>query len=414
MKNQSIALTAILLALGFLSPAAHAQCQDGCDLFLHNTFQGEAALVNNTTGVNNVAVGAEALVFNTEGINNTAIGSQALRGNGVGLNNTAIGSFALVRNQFGSNNTAVGADALFDNFGGSNNTGTGFGALRGETRELFVGDFNTASGALALHNNGIGEFNTASGANALLLNTEGSGNVAEGFQALSNNTTGRENTGIGLNALFSNTTGSRNTALGTGAGGALTTGSDNIVIGNSGIAGDSNTIRIGTQGTQTRTFVAGIIGTALGPGVAVRVNLFGQLGTVGSSARFKQNIKAMDKASEAIHALKPVTFRYKDEIDPEGGPQFGLIAEDVAKVNPDLVARDAKGELYTVRYEAVNAMLLNEFLKEHRKVEKLEATVAQQRKDFEAAVAQLKAQVQKVSAQLELSRPAPRSVKNDY
>jgi Chaperone of endosialidase len=148
-------------------------------------------------------------------------------------------------------------------------------------------------------------------------------------------------------------------------------------------------------------------------GGAVKVNAAGQLGTAPSSARFKQNIKRMDNTSEAILALKPVTFRYKKELDPEGIPQFGLVAEDVENVNPALVARDEQGKPYTVRYEAVNAMLLNEFLKEHRKVEKLEATVAQQRKDFETAIAQVKAQVQKVSAQLELSKAAPQTVKNN-
>ena len=197
--------------------------------------------------------------------------------------------------------------------------------------------------------------------------------------------------------------------MGFNAGANLTTGNSNIDIGALGVAAESATIRIGVQGTQTRTFVAGISGSPI-TGTSVVVNSTGRLGTVASSQRFKDDIKAMDKASEAILALKPVTFHYKKEVDPDGIPQFGLVAEEVEKVNPDLVARDAKGEVYTVRYEAVNAMLLNEFLKEHCKVEKLtkdfRATVAQQQKQIEALTAGL----QKVSDQLELNKPAPRTV----
>jgi hypothetical protein len=159
-------------------------------------------------------------------------------------------------------------------------------------------------------------------------------------------------------------------------------------------------MRIGTQETQTATFMAGISGTALGGGVAVRINANGQLGTVGSAARFKQNIKPMDKASEAIHALKPVTFRYKQELDPESIPQFGLVAEEVEKVNPDLVARDANGKVYTVRYEQINAMLLNEFLKEHKTVQEQGPTMARLQEQIE----RLTAGLQKVSAQLEMTK----------
>jgi len=163
------------------------------------------------------------------------------------------------------------------------------------------------------------------------------------------------------------------------------------------------------SGFQTATFIAGVSGAGV-IGVAVKVNAAGQIGTAPSSARFKEEIQAMDKASEAILALKPVTFRYKQEIDPEGIPQFGLVAEEVEKVNPDLVARDDQGQVYTVRYEAVNAMLLNEFLKEHQTVQQLtstvakqEATIAKQQRQIETLAAGL----QKVSAQVEMSRPAP-------
>ena len=196
------------------------------------------------------------------------------------------------------------------------------------------------------------------------------------------------------------------------AGDNLTTGSNNIDIGNVGVAGEAAKIRIGTAGTQTAAFIAGIRGVAV-TGAAVVVSSSGQLGVAPSSERFKDEIKPMDKASEAILALKPVTFRYKHELDPEGIPQFGLVAEQVEKVNPDLVARDEQGKVYTVRYEAVNAMLLNEFLKEHRKVEDLEkdlrATIVQQQKEIEALTTGL----QKVSAELEVSKTAPQLVINN-
>jgi len=238
--------------------------------------------------------------------------------------------------------------------------------------------------------------------------------------ALFSNTDGFNNTAIGDSALFSNTTGRNNIALGDSAGINLTTGKNNIDIGNAGFAGEGNKIRIGTTGTQTKTFIAGISGATVASGVGVIVGSNGQLGTVVSSERFKDAIKPMDKASEAILALKPVTFHYKQEIDPEGIPQFGLVAEDVEKVNPALVARDDQGKPYTVRYEAVNAMLLNEFLKEHCKNEEQEATIRRQRRDFEAAIAQEQkeiealtatvkeqsAQIQKVSAKLAASRHA--------
>jgi hypothetical protein len=216
-----------------------------------------------------------------------------------------------------------------------------------------------------------------------------------------------------------NTIGGNNIALGASAGANLTTGSNNIDIGNAGMAGESKHIRIGKVGTQNGTFIAGIHGVTLANALGVVVDVNGHLGTVPSSARFKEAIKPMDKASEAILALKPVTFRYKRELDPNGIPQFGLVAEEVEKVNPDLIARDATGKPYTVRYDQVNAMLLNEFLKEHRKVQEQEATIAQLKRDFGATVAQLTArldeqasQFQKVSAQVEASRPAPRVVNN--
>ena len=262
--------------------------------------------------------------------------------------------------------------------------------------------------------------NTATGDQALLNNTTGSDNTANGGSALRFNTTGNNNTANGALALFSNTTGSSNIALGISAGANLTTGSSNIDIGNLGVAGESATIRIGS-GNQTSTFLAGINGTAV-TGTGVVVSASGQLGVATSSARFKYEIKPMDKTSEALFALKPVCFRYKKEIDQAGTSQFGLVAEQAEKVNPDLVVRDKEGKPYTVRYDAVNAMLLNEFLKEHRKVQEQEATVAQLKSTLakketidahqQEQIEALTAGLQKVSAQLEASKPAPQVVNN--
>jgi hypothetical protein len=309
----------------------------------------------------------------------------------------------------GNNNTANGFEALFSNTTGSFNTASGFSALNGNT----TGTLNTATGVQALQSNTTGSFNTASGFSALNGNTTGTLNTASGLAALYQNTTGFNNTASGFAALFNNTTGHGNIAFGVSAGANLTTGSNNIDIGNVGVGGESATIRIGTVETHTATFIAGISGTAV-VGEAVVVDRNGQLGTVASAARFKKEIRPIDKSSESILALKPVTFCYKS--DDTNTPQFGLIAEEVAEVNPDLVVGDKNGEIYTVRYDAVNAMLLNEFLKEHRKVQELEAiaakqeaTAAQQQRQIEALTAGL----QKVSAQLELSKPGAQTVVNN-
>jgi len=299
-------------------------------------------------------------------------------------------------------NTAEGEDALFSLTTGTDNVAIGYEALFSNTS----GNFNTGSGYRALYSNTGGTRNTATGNAALSRNTTGGYNTADGLHALFLNTTGRHNTGSGAFALNANTLGSDNIALGYNAGSSLTTGNDNIDIGNIGVAGETNTLRIGTPGTQNATFIAGISGVTVAGGVGVIIDTNGHLGTVQSSERFKDQIKPMDKASEAILALKPVTFRYKHELDPEGIPQFGLVAEQVEKVNPDLVARDADGKVNTVRYEAVNAMLLNEFLKAHRKLEEQQAKIDRQQEQIEALTAGLR----KVSDQLELNKAVPQLV----
>ena len=304
------------------------------------------------------------------------------------------------------NNTAEGASALFSLSSGSRNTANGFGAL-----------FDTTTGSQ----------NTASGSQALFNNTNGFVSTADGFQALYSQTTGAqsaENTAIGFRALLHLTTGHDDTALGWNAGANLTTNNantNNLYIGNTGVAVERETIRIGSP-SQTRAFVAGINGTPV-TGSHVVVNAGGQLGVAPSAQRFKQDIQPMDSASEAIYALKPVTFCYKKNVDPEGVPQFGLVAEDVEKVNPALVSHDSNGNIYSVRYDAVNAMSLNEFLKEHSKmlqhdaaIAQLKAMATQQQRQMELLAAKLTehaSQLKKVSAQLEVRKPALQTVLNN-
>ena len=371
-----------------------------------NTAEGQNALFSRTTGLANTAVGWYSLFSNTDGSYNTGVGAGTLLFNvgdqttGDGTQNTAIGAAALLFNTTGFSNTATGVTALLSNTTGNRNTAIGFGALFVNT----TGGDNTANGVNALGNNTTGIGNTAIGEAALLNNSTGGDNTADGVFALFSNTTGIGNTAIGEAALVNNTTGFNNTALGSQAGGNVSTA--------------NNVIAIGTDGANVSDscFIGNIFGATASSGTAVFINSSGQLGTVTSSWRFKKEIKPMDSASESILGLKPVTFRYKKDIDADGIPQFGLVAEEVEKVNPDLVVRDNEGKPYSVRYEQVNAMLLNEFLKdhnafvkEHRKVESLEATVLQQQKQIEALTAGLET----VSDQLEMRRTPAQMVVND-
>ena len=342
------------------------------------TAEGQNALQSLTTGAANTALGAYSMFTTTTTSFNTAVGAGALDLN-TGDSNTAVGVAALLLNT-GTENTAIGAAALELNEGGAH---------------------NTASGVTALFSNIDGEGNSAFGWHTLAMNQHGQMNTAVGFNALASNTVGF-NTAVGWNALVDNTTGDSNTAIGALAGSELTTGHDNLDLDNPGVAGDSNTVRIGNSFVHNRTFIGAVRGVTTGNNntVPVIIDSNGQLGTISSSARFKKDITAMAKASEAVLALKPVTFHYKS--DKTNRPEFGLIAEEVAKVNPDLVVRDDKGQIYTVRYEAVNAMLLNEFLKARRQID------AQQKQ-----IETLTAGLQKVSAQVELNKTAPQTVLNN-
>jgi hypothetical protein len=327
---------------------------------------------------------------------------------------TAEGTNALKNLTTGAANTAVGWYSLFSASAASFNTGVGGGALA-----LNNADSNTAVGAAALLLNTTGGGNTAVGAFALSSNTDGTANTAVGLGALQNNT-GFENTATGGGALVSNVTGSANTAYGVFALENNTTGSSNTAVGtNAGqnATGDGNVYigagLLGTAGESNACYIASIFGQTSASGIQVFINNQNKLGTSTSSKRFKEDIKPMAKASEALFAFKPVSFRYKKEIDPAGISQLGLVAEDVEKVNPDLVVRDKEGKPYSVRYDQVNAMVLNEFLKEHkafleeqRKVQKLEATL-------DAVNQRLKQQevkIERVSAQIEMGRAAPQVV----
>jgi hypothetical protein len=341
---------------------------------------------------------------------NTAEGQAALLSLTTGGFNTAVGFLSLRSDASGGFNTALGAGTLLANTGDTN-TATGVGALLSNT----IGFSNTANGAFALFNNTVAGSNTATGAYALYSNDGGVGNVATGGGALSSNISGFGNTGIGTGALSNSENGNFNVAVGANAGSGVITASHVICI---GVAGND---------VANSCYIDNIFGATSSGGTAVFVNMNGRLGTMTSSRRFKEEIKPMERTSEALLALKPVTFRYKKAIDPAGKSQFGLVAEEVEKVNPDLVVRDKEGKPYSVRYDQVNAMLLNEFLKEHRKVQeqeasikqlkstvsKQEAAIAQQRQGMEAMMARLNeqaAQIRRVSAQIDPDRPAPQQV----
>jgi hypothetical protein len=379
----TVLATVALASLGLL-PQIHAvtPAPDGCYPG-YTTAEGCNALKLLSTGAGNTGVGWYSLFSATTNNFNTGVGAGTLVLN-TADSNTAVGAAALLLNTSGHQNVAVGTDALVYND---------------------TGPLNTAVGYQALFHNVSGLENTAMGDQALLDNIGGNFNVAVGGAALLNNTAGNDNTAIGGGAL-NDTTGNDNTALGFQAGILATTGSNNVYIGSgmSGVAGESNAC-----------YIASIFGQTSANGMPVFINSNHKLGTATSSKRFKDQIKPMDKASETIFALKPVTFRYKKNLDPEGAPQFGLVAEEVQNVNPALVVRDKEGKPYSVRYDQVNAMLLNEFLKEHRTVQQQGATITELKKEVENLTSTVKeqaGQIEKVSAQLELSKTPPKMVVN--
>jgi len=398
-KATPVLLVALLLGCFGLLPLVHAvvPAPDGCYPGF-TTAEGCAALNSVTTGAGNTGVGWRSLFLNTTASFNTALGTGALLLNN-GDSNTATGAAALLLNTTGHDNTAAGVNALASNTTGPTNTAMGVGALSSNT----FGGGSTAVGYQALAGQTGRGGSTAIGSNALASQSDGEANTATGAAALES-TTGSRNTANGFTALR-DSTGNDNTALGSGAGGNVTTASNVICIG-AGVVGAN---------VDNSCYIGNIFGSTSVNGVAVLVNSNGRLGTMTSSARYKNEIKPMAKESEALFSLTPVTFRYKKEIDSAGVQQLGLIAEDVEKVNPDLIVRDQEGKPYSVRYDQVNAMLLNEFLKEHkafveeqRKVQEQGASIARLEQQIEA----LNVGLQKVSAQLQASNPAPQVVNN--
>jgi Chaperone of endosialidase len=385
VQNRHIIFGVILAVIAFLRGAqAVVPPPDGCYPNF-TTAEGCNALKSLTAGAANTGVGWYSLFSNTTGNANTGVGAGALALNNTD-NNTAVGAGALFLNTTGTENAAVGANALVHNDSGSE---------------------NNAFGTNALFNNVDGFFNNAHGRNALVNNT-GSENNAFGDLAMENNTTGSSNTAIGDDALRSNVDGSGNVAIGDEAGTGLDPSVNNCIA--IGALGDGPFVNL-----DNTCFIGSIFGEAVsdpGTQVPVYVDQFNNVGVFNtSSRRFKHDIQPMDKASETLHRLKPVTFKLNS--DWKGTKQYGLIAEEVAEVDPQLVVRGRDGEIMAVHYEQINNMLLNEFLKEHKKVEELHATVAQQQKGMEVLTAQLKeqaAQIQKVSAQLEVSNAAPQVV----
>jgi hypothetical protein len=442
MKNRHAIFTAVVLALSPIAQAVVPAPDGGYPGF--NTAEGQNALFSRTTGVWNTALGAFTLYSDTTGNGNTAVGINGLRKNVTGAFNTAVGLNALYFNNGnpsfeGSYNSGFGSYALFHNTTGIYNTAFGFSALQSNTTGRSntaigtytlannTGDLNTAIGTGALGNNGGGTQNTATGASALGANSTGNFNTAMGHAALATNDAGGINTAVGADALRSSTSGGANTALGYGAGANVTTGSFNVYIGTN--------VR-GVADEVGHTYISNISSTQqnLSP-VTIDLNT-GLLGHEFSSKRYKEDIKPMDKASEALFALKPVTYRYKKEIDKSQAVDYGLVAEEVAKVDPNLAVRDRKGQVESVRYNAINAMLLNEFLKEHKKVEaqqckiagqeetiirlksdsvRQEATIAELKRGMVAVVSRLKAQdskIKQVSALMEIDRAAAKVVVN--
>jgi hypothetical protein len=402
MKLQNLIHIPILIICFGLLPNARAvsPSPDGC-YPAFTTAEGCNALQFLGAGAGNTGVGWYSLYLAGDSNFNTGVGAGTLVLN-TADSNTAVGAAALLLNTTGTENTAVGTDALVHNDSGGFNTANGAFALFSNTE----GDVNTAVGRHALFANTTGNSNTAVGISALEENISGIENTAIGSGALGNNIDGQDNVAVGQAALNNDMHGSHNVAVGEFAGNAVTTANNVICIGDN----------MQGQNLSDSCFISNIFNATATGGSAVFIDANNKLGTITSSKRFKEDIRPMGNASEALFSLEPVTFRYKKEINPAGTPQLGLVAEEVEKVNPDLVVRDREGKPYSVRYDQVNAMLLNEFLKEHRKVEQQEATIAELKKGMETLIVRSKeqdAKIQKVSDQIEMSRPAPQMTSND-
>ena len=347
---------------GFMFPDGSVQATAGIQTpgnnGSENTAVGLNALQSVTNAVANTAVGFDALQAVISGANNTGLGLGALENDTTGSSNTGIGSGALASTTIGGSNTAVGYSALSENTSGSNNTAVGYWALHGP---------NGASSA---------QSNAALG-NLALYNDMGNSNVGVGSEALFQNTTGANNVAVGALAAINLTSGTSNIALGYQAGSSLTTGNFNIDLGNSGTSGDSNVMRLGDPANQLTTYIAGIDAVNIGGGSTVVINSNGQLGTILSSARYKQDIRDMQQSSDGLMSLRPVTFRYKEPQAHGRMPiQYGLIGEEVAKIYPELIVYGKDGQVESVQYHELPAMLLNEIQKQHRTIEQQQEKIS--------------------------------------
>jgi len=394
MRNHWLVTVILGLVLALVGTPSRAQQPPGNDIsdVNDNTGGGSGALVNNSQGTFNTAYGHDALRNNFSGILNTAVGQGALTTNVAGFENTAVGAGALTNN--------LGAPGCASSSCGSNNTAIGFQALFTMGKAGFGGAFNTAVGSNALFstdssaNLGGGHRNTAVGNNALFSNGEADSSTAVGDSAL-------------LNASGNNLTSGANIAIGASAGSNLTSGSNNIYLGNSGESTESKTMRLGS--VQTRTFIAGIYGAHVSAR-QVFVNSNGELGTLASSARYKRDIQSMGDRSRGLLKLRPVTFHYKFE--PDGELQYGLIAEEVAKVYPDLVTKGVDGKVESVQYHELIPMLLNELQQQEHSLEaqaqqlaqlkaenaRLQAVAMEQNATFSARLERLEAVVRNSNA----------------
>jgi hypothetical protein len=442
-SSHGLLLISLLLLCFALLPRAQAVITDPDETFPNfNTAAGLEALLNLTTGISNTAYGARALRANTTGGSNLGIGGFALINNIDGNSNTAVGNNSMFNNLHGDNNMALGQGALAGNVSGNSNVAMGSQALAGTTTSNNVG-----VGFQAGANNTSGSPLTAVGFHAAFSNSNGIENVAVGSDALVDNTTGDFNTAVGNQALANVNGNDHNVGVGEEAGDNITTGGSNICLGAhsaSAVTTASNVIAIGTSlpaaNVSNSCFIDNIASFTQAVGGAgikvvtvntandrlgsafVAFDVFGGNFNVISSRRFKDEIKPLDKGSEVIYALKPVSFRYKADKDPTRTLRAGLIAEDVQKVDPDLVVRDEEGKPEALHLDSITGMLLNEFLKEHKKVEEqqasiaeLKSTVALQQKEMQVLTVQLKeqaAQIQRVSAQIKLNKAAPRTAAN--
>ncbi|MCL5875789.1 MAG: tail fiber domain-containing protein [Candidatus Dependentiae bacterium] len=364
------------------------------------TFSGTAATIslNSTDANNNTTIGKSAGAALTSGIQNTALGAFALNSNTTGILNTAIGYQAMLTNSLGGQNVALGVQTLKANTSGGDNIAIGYNSLSKNT----TGFENVAIGTGSLLDNVTGATNVAIGYNSLVDNAA-DGNVGIGYRSLFFNFTGTNNTALGTSALSNgvNSSGINNIALGYNAGATLQTGSNNIYIGHQGSPTESGVIRVGSPSVHTAFYAAGVSGATSTSGVAVLVNSAGKLGTTTSSKKYKDDIVPLHDPSDRLMNLEPVQFVYKT--DESKTKQYGLIAEDVDVVYPELVVRDAQGEIWTVRYDQLHALLLKGWQEQQAKIIAQQQQIDAHHALHTLAIEELQTQIAMLRAAIQLN-----------